>query len=68
MEATSGEKGILDLSSEGTPIEFCEGDGDTILLSRLKIDPTLGGANAISFAVRRCHSLNDAFIFQHHYL
>lgn len=36
MEATSGEKGILDLASEGTPVEYCEGDGDTTLLSRLK--------------------------------
>lgn len=36
MEATSGERGILELKSEGTPVEYCEGDGDTTLLSRLK--------------------------------
>jgi len=28
MEATSGEKGILELAPEGTPVEYCKGDGD----------------------------------------
>ncbi|KAL4229628.1 hypothetical protein ACF0H5_010015 [Mactra antiquata] len=36
MEATTGEKGLLQLEKEGTPVEYCEGDGDTTLLSRLK--------------------------------
>ena len=35
MEATIGEV-ILDLTSQGTPVENCEGDGDITLLSRLK--------------------------------
>lgn len=36
MEATSGERAFLDLAAEGTPVEYCEGDGDTTLLARLK--------------------------------
>ena len=38
IEATSGEKGIVDLAAQGTPVEYCEGDGDTTLLSRLKLN------------------------------
>ncbi|XP_060553342.1 uncharacterized protein LOC132714462 isoform X2 [Ruditapes philippinarum] len=36
MESTSGEKGVLELANEGTPVEYIEGDGDTTLLARLK--------------------------------
>ena len=36
MESVSGEKGVMDLASEGTPVEYLEGDGDTTLIARLK--------------------------------
>ena len=36
MESVSGEKGVMDLASEGTPVEYIEGDGDTTLIARLK--------------------------------
>ena len=36
MESVSGEKEVLELNNEGTPVEYLEGDGDTTLLARLK--------------------------------
>ncbi|XP_053400902.1 uncharacterized protein LOC128557554 isoform X2 [Mercenaria mercenaria] len=38
MEAASGLKGVRELFSEGTPIEYLEGDGDNTLIARLKSD------------------------------
>ncbi|KAH3778820.1 hypothetical protein DPMN_180292 [Dreissena polymorpha] len=38
MEATSGVKGVKELSEQGTPVEYLEGDGDNTLISKLKSD------------------------------
>lgn len=36
MESVSGEKGVVELGNEGTPVEYLEGDGDTTLIARLR--------------------------------
>lgn len=36
MESCSGEKGVLELRQEGTPVVYPEGDGDNTLIARLK--------------------------------
>ena len=36
MESVSGEKGVKELSENGTPVEYLEGDGDTTLIASLK--------------------------------
>ncbi|KAL4220167.1 hypothetical protein ACF0H5_020576 [Mactra antiquata] len=36
MESASGEKGIMEMLKDGTPIEIVEGDGDKTLISRMK--------------------------------
>ena len=41
MESCSGERGILEMAQEGTPIEYIEGDGDTTLISRLKTNQNI---------------------------
>ena len=38
MESVSGELGVKQLAEEGTPVEYLEGDGDTTLISRLKVN------------------------------
>lgn len=41
MESVSGEQGILDLSKEGIPVEYIEGDGDNTLIARLKTNQNI---------------------------
>ncbi len=36
MESTTGVQGVQELSSEGTPVEYLEGDGDNTLIARLR--------------------------------
>lgn len=36
MESVSGEKGVVQLAEEGTPVEYLEGDGDNTLIARLR--------------------------------
>ena len=36
MESVSGEKGVVQLADEGTPVEYLEGDGDNTLIARLR--------------------------------
>lgn len=36
MESVCGEIGVMEMSNEGVPIEYLEGDGDTTLMARLK--------------------------------